>query len=94
MSAEEAQAVLGLTGPPTHAEVRAAHRRLMQLVHPDRGGTDYLAMKINRAKDVLLGKAFGGSRGARRRARQSFARHQDRRRAGRATERSAMRRGI
>ena len=56
MSAEEAQAVLGLTGPPTQAEVRAAHRRLMQLVHPDRGGTDYLAMKINRAKDVLLGK--------------------------------------
>lgn len=56
MSADEARAVLGLTGEPTSAQVRTAHRRLMQLVHPDRGGSDYLAMKINRAKDVLLQK--------------------------------------
>jgi DnaJ-class molecular chaperone len=54
MSRQEALSVLGLDGEPSHDDVRNAHRRLIQKLHPDRGGTDYLAAKINQAKDVLL----------------------------------------
>lgn len=57
MSTEEALDVLGLNARATAAEIGFAHRRLMMLVHPDRGGTNYLAAKINRAKDVLLANA-------------------------------------
>jgi len=57
MSAEEALDVLGLERGASATAVRAAHRRLMQLVHPDRGGSNYLSTKINRAKDVLLAEA-------------------------------------
>jgi hypothetical protein len=54
MSRSEALKVLGLNEGATVAEIRAAHRRLIQQIHPDKGGTDYLAAKINQAKDVLL----------------------------------------
>ena len=54
MSRAEALAVLGLREGATEDDIRAAHRRLMKEFHPDRGGSDYLATKINQAKDVLL----------------------------------------
>ena len=54
MSRAEALAVLGLKEGATADQIRAAHRRLMKEFHPDRGGSDYLAAKINQAKDVLL----------------------------------------
>lgn len=55
MSHDEALAVLGLPEGATADEIRAAHRRLIQRMHPDVGGTADLAARINRAKDVLLG---------------------------------------
>jgi hypothetical protein len=55
MSRQEALAILGLTEGATADEIRAAHRRLIQRVHPDVGGSADLAARINRAKDILLG---------------------------------------
>jgi DnaJ domain len=50
----EALAILGLKEGATAEDVKQAHKRLMKDFHPDKGGTDYLASKINEAKDVLL----------------------------------------
>jgi DnaJ homolog subfamily C member 19 len=55
MSVEEAIEVLGLKAGYTREDVILAHRRMMQKVHPDRGGSDYLAAQINKAKETLLG---------------------------------------
>lgn len=54
MSLGEAREVLGLDSNPNRDEIIAAHRRLMQKVHPDRGGSTYLAQQLNEAKRVLL----------------------------------------
>lgn len=55
MTREEALAVLGLADGASEVEIRAAHRRLMRAAHPDRGGSDWLAARLNEARDVLLG---------------------------------------
>ena len=54
MTSEEALSILGLESDANAEDVRAAHRKLISQIHPDKGGTDYLASKINEARDLLL----------------------------------------
>jgi len=54
LSRQEALEVLGLDAGADEAAIRAAHKRLLGLVHPDHGGSAYLAKKVEQARDTLL----------------------------------------
>ncbi len=56
VSEQEAYEVLGLQPGASKAEIIAAHRRLIVAVHPDKGGSTFLASRINQARDRLLNK--------------------------------------
>lgn len=56
MSTEEARRILGVDADADEQTIVQAHRRLMQKVHPDRGGTDDLAAQVNEAKARLMGE--------------------------------------
>ena len=56
MSREEALDILGLEPTASAQEIADAHRRLGERVDPHAGGTHYLSMKIDEARDVLLGE--------------------------------------
>ena len=54
MDRRKALAILGLNEKAQKEDIIKAHKRLMQKLHPDTGGSEYLAIKINQAKDFLL----------------------------------------
>ncbi|ACL55396.1 DnaJ domain-containing protein [Methylobacterium nodulans] len=56
MTEEEAYQILGLERGASVEDVRRAHRTLMKRLHPDQGGSDYLAARVNAAKDRLLNR--------------------------------------
>jgi len=80
MSEAEALEVLGLAPDAAEPEINESHRRLMQLIHPDRGGSRYFAVKVNQAKEVLLDRTksqTGQKASARRRKHRRHENQQD-----------------
>ncbi|OVA02165.1 DnaJ domain [Macleaya cordata] len=59
MTRREAALILGIRERDALEKIRDAHRRVMVANHPDRGGSEYLASKINEAKDMLTGRTKG-----------------------------------
>ena len=55
MTKREAALILGVRESSSREKIREAHRHLSRVTHPDTGGSPYLAVKINEAKDLLLG---------------------------------------
>lgn len=55
MTRDQALTILGLSRGAGPTEIKDAHRRLMRIMHPDRGGTSEQAAQVNRAKDILIG---------------------------------------
>jgi DnaJ-class molecular chaperone len=56
MSRDEALKILGLNPEASQNEINKAYQSLMKLVHPDKGGSEYFAQKLNAARDRLLKK--------------------------------------
>ncbi|MXZ81933.1 MAG: DnaJ domain-containing protein [Gammaproteobacteria bacterium] len=56
MTVEEALEILGLEAGASEEDIIAAHKKLMQKIHPDKGGSSFLASQINQAKDTLLNR--------------------------------------
>lgn len=54
LTTAEARDLLGVSPRAGEAEIRAAHRRLIGRVHPDAGGSDALARRVNAARDILV----------------------------------------
>ena len=59
MTPEEAYRILDLQPRATPDQIRQAHRSLMKKLHPDQGGSTYLAARVNQAKDILLSRYEG-----------------------------------
>ena len=55
MTAEKAHEILGLEPGASEDKIKEAHHRLLSKIHPDHGGSTFLATQINQAKDFLLG---------------------------------------